>query len=76
MKTNSEVDPAEMNGSGKPVGGMLPLNISYCIINFYKKKESVYNSLSASCFAFLSSSISFNLSSLECRDIFKFLSIS
>ena len=34
MKTNSEVEPAEINGSGKPVGGIEPLNISYCIINF------------------------------------------
>ena len=33
MKTNSEVLPAEMNGSGKPVGGIEPLNTSYCIIN-------------------------------------------
>ena len=76
MKTSKEVEPAEINGSGSPIGGIEPLNISYCIINYYKKKESVYNSLSASCFAFLSSSISFNLSSLECRDIFKFLSTS
>ena len=76
MKTNNEVEPALIKGKGNPVGGIEPVNTSYCIINFYKKKESVYNSLSASCFAFLSSSISFNLSSLECRDIFKFLSIS
>ena len=34
MKTKSEVEPAEMNGSGKPVGGIEPVNISYCIINF------------------------------------------
>ena len=38
MKTNNEVEPAEMNGSGKPVGGIEPLNISYCII----KKEQNY----------------------------------
>ena len=25
MKTNSEVEPAEINGSGKPVGGILPV---------------------------------------------------
>ena len=31
---NNEVEPAEMNGSGKPVGGIEPLNISYCIIKF------------------------------------------
>ena len=24
----------EINGSGKPVGGIEPVNISYCIINF------------------------------------------
>jgi len=34
IKTNSEVEPAEINGSGRPVGGIEPLNISYCIINF------------------------------------------
>ena len=33
IKTKSEVDPALMNGSGKPVGGTIPLNISCCIIN-------------------------------------------
>jgi len=34
MKTKSEVEPAEMNGSGSPVGGIEPLNTSYCIIIF------------------------------------------
>ena len=34
IKTNSEVEPAEMNGSGKPVGGIEPVNTSYCTINF------------------------------------------
>ena len=34
IKTNSEVEPAEINGSGKPAGALEPLNISYCIINF------------------------------------------
>jgi hypothetical protein len=37
MKTNNEVEPAEINESGKPVGGMEPINISYCIINFEQK---------------------------------------
>ncbi len=32
MKTNKLVDPAEMNGSGSPVGGIEPINIGYCII--------------------------------------------
>ena len=31
--------PAEMNGRGIPVRGILPLNISYCIINLDNKKE-------------------------------------
>jgi len=38
----SAVDPAEINGSGNPVGGIDPLNISYCIINLRIKKEQVY----------------------------------
>jgi hypothetical protein len=41
MKTRSEVEPAEMNGSGKPVGGIEPLNTSYCIINLSTKKEQI-----------------------------------
>jgi len=32
MKTNSEVEPALIKGNGSPVGGIEPLNISYCII--------------------------------------------
>ena len=39
IKTSKLVDPAEINGSGNPVGGMLPVNISYCIINLIIKKE-------------------------------------
>ena len=35
MKTSKLVEPAEMNGSGNTVGGMLPVNISYCIIKFH-----------------------------------------
>jgi len=34
MKTSNEVEPALMNGNGKPVGGIEPVNISYCIIKF------------------------------------------
>ena len=45
LKTNSEVEPAEMNGSGKPVGGIEPVNTSYYIINFDKKKEQFYTLL-------------------------------
>ena len=30
MKTKSEVLPAEINGSGKPVGGIEPVTTSYC----------------------------------------------
>ena len=33
------VPPAEMNGIGIPVGGIEPLNISYCNINLGNKKE-------------------------------------
>ena len=40
MKTTSEVEPAEMNGSGSPVGGIEPLNTSFCTMNFNIKKES------------------------------------
>ena len=45
MKTNSEVEPAEINGNGNPVGGIEPVNISYCIINISNKKEQFYCSL-------------------------------
>ena len=37
MKTSNEVDPAEINGNGNPVGGIRPVNISYCIIKFEQK---------------------------------------
>ena len=30
MKTNSEVDPALIKGKGNPVGGIEPVNTSYC----------------------------------------------
>ena len=42
MKTRSEVEPAEMNGNGNPVGGIEPLNTSYCTINLSNKKEQIY----------------------------------
>ena len=32
INTDSDVPPAEINGNGMPVGGILPVNISYCII--------------------------------------------
>ena len=32
IKTNSEVEPAEINESDSPVGGIEPVKISYCII--------------------------------------------
>ena len=34
-----------MKGKGNPVGGIEPINISYCIVDFYKKKEQIYCSL-------------------------------
>ena len=30
MKTSKEVEPAKINGNGKPVGGILPHTTSYC----------------------------------------------
>lgn len=39
MKTSKLVEPAEINGSGIPVSGIEPVNNSYCIIKFCKKKE-------------------------------------
>lgn len=29
IKTKRDVEPAEMNGNGKPVGGIEPVNTSY-----------------------------------------------
>ena len=40
-----EVEPAEMNGKGNPVGGIRPLNISYCIINLNNKKTQIITHL-------------------------------
>lgn len=34
IKTRIEVEPALINGSGKPVGGIEPVNISYCTMIF------------------------------------------
>jgi len=39
---NNAVDPALINGSGSPVGGIEPVNTSYCAIKFSNKKEQVY----------------------------------
>ena len=39
IKTSKLVEPAEINGSGKPVSGMEPVNTSYCTISFCIKKE-------------------------------------
>ena len=38
MKTSKLVEPAEMNGSGNPVGGIEPVNTSYCTIERFFKK--------------------------------------
>ena len=34
IKTTSEVEPAEMNGSGTPVGGIEPVMTCYCTEEF------------------------------------------
>lgn len=39
IKTNKLVEPAEINGSGKPVGGIEPVTTSYCTMNLCNKKE-------------------------------------
>ena len=41
MKTNNEVEPAEINGNGKPVGGIEPVNICYCTRKLGVKKEQI-----------------------------------
>ena len=33
-----DVDPAEINGSGNPVGGIEPVNISCCIIKYFSNE--------------------------------------
>lgn len=45
MKTNNEVEPALMKDKGNPVGGIEPLNTSYCTMILCKKKEQIYCSL-------------------------------
>lgn len=45
MKTSKLVEPAEMNGSGKPVGGIEPVSTSYWIINSATKKEQMICSI-------------------------------
>lgn len=45
IKTITLVPPDEINGSGKPVGGIEPINTSYCTMNFQIKKEQIYYSL-------------------------------
>ena len=39
IKTSKKVEPEEMNGRGKPVGGIEPVNISYCTMNLSNKKR-------------------------------------
>ena len=45
MKIIIEVDPADINGSGNPVGGTRPVTTICCTINLNTKKEQVYCSL-------------------------------
>lgn len=42
INTLSDVPPAEINGIGIPVGGIEPLNISYCIVKLGIKKEQMF----------------------------------
>ena len=48
MKTNKLVEPAEINGSVSPVGGIEPVTTSYCTmifqlkIIFFHHKYSLY----------------------------------
>ena len=41
MKTSKLVEPAEIDGNGSPVGGIEPVNTSYCIIKLGVKKEQI-----------------------------------
>ncbi|MGN0798187.1 MAG: hypothetical protein ACI4L7_01235 [Christensenellales bacterium] len=34
INTTRDVEPADINGKGSPVGGIKPVNTSYCTINF------------------------------------------
>ena len=38
INTTSEVEPADINGSGSPVGGIEPVNISYCTYSYITLK--------------------------------------
>ena len=40
MKTNNEVEPAEINGNGSPVGGIEPVTTSCFTINLNTKKRA------------------------------------
>ena len=39
IKTIRDIPPAEMNGSGIPVGGLEPVNTTYYTIKLNTKKE-------------------------------------
>ena len=39
MKTSKLVEPAEINGNGKPVGGIEPVTTSYCTMFLTLKKS-------------------------------------
>lgn len=52
IKTSKEVEPADIKGSGSPVGGMEPVNMSYCIINFDIKKSKFIALCDYLCFLF------------------------
>ena len=41
IKTSKLVLPAFIKGSGKPVGWIEPVNISYCTMIFATKKEQI-----------------------------------
>ena len=40
INTSKLVEPAEMNGSGRPVGGIEPVNTSCCTMNLSKKRAN------------------------------------
>ena len=45
IKTSKLVEPAEINGSGEPVGGMERVEISYCIKRHSKLNSNVFKNL-------------------------------
>ena len=71
IKTSKLVDPAEINGSGKPVGGIKPLNISCCIINLYNKRAGALlfylNNLSSNIKPFKPAFSNFSFASCEIK---------